>query len=158
MEKDPVRRFLERGGLWVATQFILLMAVFALSVIYQGGVQHDAVRWAGVTLLIVSGLCLFAGFRALGRQLTPFPKPADGGKVVQGGVYGWVRHPIYTGVLAGVWGWAVYYASWPGLVLAVVCVAFFDAKARREEAWLTNKYPEYAGYARQVSRFIPFLY
>jgi protein-S-isoprenylcysteine O-methyltransferase Ste14 len=34
----------------------------------------------------------------------------------------------------------------------------FDAKARREERWLRQKFPEYAGYERRVWRFVPWIY
>jgi protein-S-isoprenylcysteine O-methyltransferase Ste14 len=43
----------------------------------------------------------------------------------------------------------------PTALLAVL----FDLKARREEAWLIERFPEYADYrARTPRRFVPWLY
>jgi protein-S-isoprenylcysteine O-methyltransferase Ste14 len=44
------------------------------------------------------------------------------------------------------------------LVLAAVLAVFLDAKARREEAWLKEVYPEYTIYAQQVKRLVPGVY
>ncbi len=44
------------------------------------------------------------------------------------------------------------------LALAGVVLLFFDAKARREEAWLVEKYSAYAAYRREVRKLLPGLY
>jgi protein-S-isoprenylcysteine O-methyltransferase Ste14 len=38
-----------------------------------------------------------------------------------------------------------------------LCFAFFDYKAGKEEAWLTQRHPEYADYARRVHKFVPWV-
>ena len=45
--------------------------------------------------------------------------------------------------------------SWPSLLVALVQVPFFQAKARREERWLCEKFAAYGNYMKQVPRFIP---
>jgi protein-S-isoprenylcysteine O-methyltransferase Ste14 len=50
---------------------------------------------------------------------------------------------------------------WGSAIALIVCLVeafFFDAKARREERWLAEKFPEYAGYCRRVRRLIPWVY
>lgn len=47
---------------------------------------------------------------------------------------------------------------WPALLVAAMLIPFFHAKARREERWLREKFPEYAEYERRVRRFIPWIY
>ena len=84
------------------------------------------------------------GVLALGRNLTPFPKPIEGGTLVTSGVYGIVRHPIYTGLILGTLGWGVFRSSLLGIALAVLLFVFFDLKSRREERWLAEAYPGYA--------------
>lgn len=137
---------------------VLLLLAFGLSPLYPGHGENLWARVLGCSLLGVGGWFLAAGFGALGRQLTPFPKPRADGQMIHSGVYGWVRHPIYTGVLAGVLGWALCWTSGPGLIVALFCAPFFDAKARREERWLKQKYPGYEDYSRRVRRFVPFIY
>ena len=59
-------------------------------------------------------------------------------------------------MLAGV-GWAVAMASVPSFLAAALLVAWLNAKARREEAWLAARFAEYAAYSARTSRFMPRL-
>ena len=94
----------------------------------------------------------------MGRQITPFPKPAEEGSVKQSGAYRLVRHPMYGGVLLMALGWSL--ASSP-LALApwTVAAGFLEAKRRREEAWLLEKHPEYEEYRASVRHsFVPYVW
>ena len=42
--------------------------------------------------------------------------------------------------------------------MAALLAVFMDAKARREEVWLRERYRAYDEYARKVKRLIPFVY
>jgi protein-S-isoprenylcysteine O-methyltransferase Ste14 len=35
---------------------------------------------------------------------------------------------------------------------------FFDAKSRKEEVWLTEKFADYANYSNSVKKLIPLIY
>jgi protein-S-isoprenylcysteine O-methyltransferase Ste14 len=113
---------------------------------------------AGIAALVAGVGLLLAGGAGLGKQLTPFPRPVDTGVLRQDGVYGFVRHPIYGGVLLLLLGWALV-SSPLTLIPFLLAAAFFDAKRRREEAWLVAKYPDYTAYSERVPRrFVPFLW
>jgi protein-S-isoprenylcysteine O-methyltransferase Ste14 len=107
----------------------------------------------GVGLVFALG-----GLLALGDNLSPLPHPKEGATLVQGGMYGVVRHPIYSGLVLGAFGWALINASLLTLVYAIVLFVFFDIKSRREERWLARKFPAYDGYRRRVRKLIPFVY
>jgi len=78
--------------------------------------------------------------------------------MVSTGVYGFVRHPIYAGLILGTIGWGLLAQTWLGVVLAAILFVFFDLKSRREEAWLVEKYPDYVEYRRRVKKLIPLVY
>jgi protein-S-isoprenylcysteine O-methyltransferase Ste14 len=106
----------------------------------------------------VAAGCGVAGKISLGRNLTPFPKPLASTQLVQTGIYGLIRHPLYAAVFCGAFGWALVWRSWPALVAALALGPLFDAKARVEERWLRQQFPEYAGYEQRVRRFVPWVY
>ena len=117
------------------------------------------VRLAAAGLSGAAGLYLFGdGVTRLGRQITPFPKPAEDGNVKRSGAYKLVRHPMYGGVLLIALAWSL--ASSP-LALApwAAAAAFLDAKRRHEEAWLLEEHPEYEEYRASVRHsFVPFVW
>lgn len=146
-----------RGELWVVGQFVLLAAIL-LSPSQIAGLPAwpEGLRWAGAALGLALGLAgvgvALAAARTLGASLTPFPRPRDGATLVQHGIYGVVRHPIYSGIVLGALGWSLLRASLPSLLLTLALALFFDRKARREEAWLLEAYPGYREYMARVRR------
>jgi len=149
-----------RGEGWVAIQ-VALFALLALAGTVGpawGDPWLAAGRVAG-TILLAAGLVIIAlGLLGLRENLTAVPRPVEGGRLIDTGVYGLVRHPIYTGIATAAAGWGLLAASPPALVVALVILLFFDAKSRREEAWLLAAYPGYAAYRRRVRKLIPFVY
>ena len=150
--------FFQRGGAWVLWQGVLLGSVISLAPCFRASGFHPASVFAGAVLMLLGAGVAVAGAVALGSNLTPFPMPADQAQLVRHGIYALIRHPLYTSVMAGALGWALVWQSWPALLVAAALIPFFRAKARREERWLREKFPDYAAYQRRVRRFIPWLY
>ncbi|GIV84483.1 MAG: hypothetical protein KatS3mg052_1490 [Candidatus Roseilinea sp.] len=155
--------FGSRGEGWVVAQFTLLPLLLAATwLVPIGAPWPSALGWLarGLGAVIAVGAAgLFAwGVMALGRNLTPNPKPLDEGYLVRTGAYAVVRHPIYAGVILGMLAIGLFLNSIVGLLSSVVLFIFFDLKSRREERWLREKYPEYADYCRRTRKFIPFVY
>ncbi|MEO5885006.1 MAG: isoprenylcysteine carboxylmethyltransferase family protein [Candidatus Limnocylindrales bacterium] len=123
---------------------------------WSGALQFAGI-FAGI-MGIAGGVILAArGIVDLGGSLTPLPHPRDDARLVETGVYGLVRHPIYGGLILGAVGWALMLASLAGLVASALLLAFFTLKAAREEAWLTTRFPGYPAYRTRTRRFIPWV-
>ena len=148
------------GEGWFAIQVMLL--ALALGAGLTGPAWSGAWRPTGavigIGLMTVGAALLLLGSSGLRANLTPFPRPRPGGRLVDAGVYGLIRHPIYAGVSVGTAGWSLVMASPAALGVAALLLAFFDLKARREEAWLVAEYPGYAAYRRRVRKLVPFVY
>ncbi len=162
----PSLHFLKgkRGEYLVALQFVLII-VFIFAPVWSpfiGERMLDAlapVRWSA---LVVFGTVAII-FAALGsfnirEYLTPLPYPVDHNQLVQHGIYAWVRHPLYSSQLFAALGWALYTLSLSHLLILALGFVFFDYKAGKEEAWLSERHPEYAEYAHRVRKFIPWIY
>jgi protein-S-isoprenylcysteine O-methyltransferase Ste14 len=152
------KRFVERGGWWLVTQTILMLAVAALGFVCVPETRHLSLIVIGLVFHAISAGCAIAGAMALGRNLTPFPKPPAGAQLVQHGIYRLIRHPLYLALICAAVGWSLIRSSWPAIAASVVLAVFFDAKARREERWMRRQFPDYARYEQRVRRFIPWIY
>lgn len=117
------------------------------------------VLWIPAAVLLALGAVAgVAGMLVLGVNRTPFPKPRRDSHLVRTGAYAFVRHPLYASLIALSLGWACLWGSGIGAVLALVQALLLDAKARREERWLREKFPGYAAYGAEVRRLIPWVY
>jgi protein-S-isoprenylcysteine O-methyltransferase Ste14 len=149
-----------RGEGWVIAQIVLFVLVAASGL--TGPAWHGSLRIAGVAaggLLMLCGAFLTArGILDLRESLTPFPKPLDNARLIESGAYRLVRHPIYGGGIAVAAGWGLVAAAPLTLLVALLMAGFFDLKSRREEVWLTERYPEYPAYRTRTRRLLPWIY
>jgi protein-S-isoprenylcysteine O-methyltransferase Ste14 len=101
----------------------------------------------GSAAVIAGAVVLVAAAVNLGRPLTALPTPAARSSLRTGGLYRFLPHPIYTGLLAVVAGGVLTSRSAVRLGLAVALLALLTRKARSEEDMLRRRYPEYEEYA-----------
>jgi protein-S-isoprenylcysteine O-methyltransferase Ste14 len=149
-----------RGGWWVLAQVPVMLGAFVVPLAW-GAASIDfanAIQIAGAVLTALGIVLAIAGLVALGSALTPFPRPLAHARLRQSGVYGWVRHPIYGGLIVATFGWAVAWLSLPGLLFGLVVLLFFDRKSAFEERLLRRRFPEYATYALRVRKLLPWIY
>ena len=153
----------QRGEAYVAVQAVLLGLI-----LFGPTGKETLPPWpaalsgpattCGLVLLVAGGLISVAAAVGLGRNLTPLPHPRNDCQLVETGLYGWVRHPIYCGLILAGFGWALFVQGWLTLAWAGLLLLFFDIKSRREEAWLMARFPSYAAYRQRVRKLIPYLY
>jgi protein-S-isoprenylcysteine O-methyltransferase Ste14 len=147
----------------VAGQLVLIGLVVVLGLpglqdLWRGGVIGWLWFAVGAGALVIGAWLLLRALADLGPSMTPFPRPRDDGRLVQSGIYGSLRHPIYAGRILGIVGWSAVARSPAAFVVTVLLAVFLDAKARREEAWLLDRYPPYADYRLRTKRFLPGVY
>jgi protein-S-isoprenylcysteine O-methyltransferase Ste14 len=153
-----------RGEAYVALQFVLIGLIFfspfqaLFSSPNWGGFPPLFYRVFGSFVVLYSTLFSGRAARALGKSLTPLPRPKKGARLVGRGAYAWIRHPIYTGILGMGLGWSLAWQSSPALLMTVLLFCLLDRKARREEGWLADAYPGYSAYQRRTRRFLPWIY
>ena len=149
-----------RGELYVVVQAILLIALFfgPKDIFGLPTMLNQTLWWIG-QILFYSGIVITIWAAILlGPNLTPLPKPKPSGEFIQSGLYRFVRHPIYFGVILVCFGWAGIEQTLYTLVLAIILLIFFDLKSRQEEIWLTEKFSEYDVYKQNTKKLIPFLH
>jgi protein-S-isoprenylcysteine O-methyltransferase Ste14 len=143
----------------MVAQVVLVALVVLVELLGPGWPQSVAfvLVLAGVAILALGIVLFLAGIFALGRSLTPFPKPSEEASLTEGGAYGFVRHPMYGGVILAIAGWSLTRTPL-GLVMTALAVLFLELKSRREEAWLVARYTGYEAYRQRVRwKFFPGL-
>lgn len=151
----------ERGGLWVAVQAALAGALLVAAIWDRGslGLAGGWFEWVGRALVLAGAVQALLGLRHLGSQLTAFPEPINRGRLVEHGIYGVVRHPLYGANVILIAGLALHQNSSWAIVVAVISAGFYAVKAISEEQRLVFRYPEYRAYEQRVtSRLIPFIF
>jgi protein-S-isoprenylcysteine O-methyltransferase Ste14 len=112
----------------------------------------------GISVGLISILVMLIAVVNLGKNLTPLPCPKDNAQLVQSGLYRYVRHPIYFGVLLAALAWLLIFPGAYILLYAIGLLILFDVKARREEVWLVERFPAYQDYQRRVKKLLPGIY
>jgi protein-S-isoprenylcysteine O-methyltransferase Ste14 len=80
----------------------------------------------------------------------------DSQKVVATGVYGLVRHPMYTGYLITILGIPLTLGSFWGLAFLIPCVVAVEIRIRDEEQLLEHELDGYLAYMQKVPcRLLP---
>ncbi len=158
MQPDADRAFdHDRVIAWtfVLVQLVLLAAIILL----PSGSDWVTPKWLsdGARVLSLIGLVVIGvGLINLGRSATPLPIPVQDGALRSNGLYRYVRHPIYTGVIAFAVGSAIPSDNVGVAASAVALVVWLSIKARWEERRLRARYPGYGAYADRTPRFIPW--
>jgi protein-S-isoprenylcysteine O-methyltransferase Ste14 len=108
----------------------------------------DVAAVVGLAVMIVAAL-------GLGRGLTAAPLPNAHARLRTSGLFQWVRHPIYSGLLLFVLARATTSESVTAAAAAVLLVGLLVVKAGWEERRLAMRFPDYVAYAARTPRFVP---
>ncbi len=115
--------------------------------------------WIGAAVTV--GGLLFAVWARLhlGRNWSSSVTIKQGHELITTGPYAVVRHPIYTGILAGFVGSAIALSQVRGLIgVALIFLAFWS-KLRMEEKWMRSQFGEtYTTYMHHTAALVPYLF
>ncbi|WP_340202317.1 methyltransferase family protein [Ascidiimonas sp. W6] len=109
----------------------------------------------GLVIAFSGFFVLSTALLQLNTNLSPFPTPKKGSKLIKNGLYSHIRHPIYTGILFTVFGIAIYLGSIYKIGIGFLLLLLFDVKVRYEEQLLRNKFHDYENYIKKTGRFLP---
>ena len=114
--------------------------------------------WLGAAITVAGILFAVWAREHLGRNWSRSVTIKKDHELISTGPYAVVRHPIYTGILAGFLGMAIAVCQVRGfLALAVMFLALW-VKLRMEEKWMRSQFGEtYASYARHTAAVVPYL-
>ena len=92
----------------------------------------------------------------LGRNWANQIRIYQGHTLVQTGMYGIVRHPLYASIILMFYGACLAYRNLAGIIaVSAVFVPFMAYRARQEEKLLIQKFPRYEQYRQRTGMFFP---
>jgi protein-S-isoprenylcysteine O-methyltransferase Ste14 len=183
MAKDG---FLKRHGIVrnAIKKDLLYFAIPAL-LVFSAGLIVSALNWingvvpapddlynqsgerVSLSILNIVGLLLFiigfsielAGQITLRRSYSSTLVIKDDHQLVTHGIYRFIRHPMYLGVIMVAVGIAAYSLSLGGIVIMLALVPIFLIRIKIEEKLLTDEFGDsYLSYKKSTRKLIPFLY
>jgi protein-S-isoprenylcysteine O-methyltransferase Ste14 len=142
--------------IYVTIQFILFLVYVILP--STGYFNFPSILiYLGLIIFSIGLIILTLALLQLNKNLSPFPAPKTNGQLLSNGVYKWMRHPIYSGIILFTFGYAIYSKNEYRLMISVALFALFYFKSKYEEELLQNKFPTYNSYQQITSRFFPFI-
>lgn len=120
--------------------------------------ESPGVLWAGMLVTALGvGIGVWARL-SLGTNWSSMVTLKKGHELVRTGLYRWIRHPIYTGILLAFLGTELIQGHVRGLLGFVILWLSFYFKARREENFLRQEFGEgFEEHARHTGMFLPKL-
>jgi len=114
-------------------------------------------EWIAGLLLTALGVGISIWARlSLGANWSGMVTLKNNHELVREGLYRWIRHPIYTGILLGMIGTAMIRGHLRGWIGMAIVFAGFYLKARREERFLHEEFGAgFEEHSRQTGMFLP---
>ena len=158
-----IKKLFQNGATYVLIQAGLLGILFLGPTDWWGILPlsqsvSETLKMIALILFPLGVLIAIVAAIQLKRNLTPLPMPVEHGELIQTGLYAYVRHPIYLGVILMALAWFLHTQAVLTLVEFIAVMIFFEVKSRQEEYWMVQVYPEYAGYQRRTAKLVPRVY
>jgi protein-S-isoprenylcysteine O-methyltransferase Ste14 len=113
-------------------------------------------RYLGLGLCIAGIVVRLLALAKLGDYFSAYVTLQDEHQLVQSGIYGTIRHPLYLSLLLAGPGFALVFASllvWP---ILVVTAGFVFTRIRQEDQLLESRFGgEFREYRRRVGALLP---
>ncbi len=113
---------------------------FMLYMLMVGMPVGSLVTFVGVLLILL-------GWREIYRTRN---------QLVTRGVYGYLRHPQYLGIILVAGGWLIHWPTIPGIVLWPLLVLLYYRLSKREDQYLAETFgTQYSEYAQRTPMLFP---
>ena len=154
----------DRSNRWVIAAFGVIGLMLAIVPPYADRrdfltIDGETIRWFGVALSAAGGALRIWPVYVLGKRFSGLVAIQPGHTLVTDGVYRFIRHPSYLGLVLNSLGWALAFRSGVGLLLTTLLIPPLIARIGSEETLLSSQFGEaYEDYCKQTWRLVPGVY
>ncbi len=121
---------------------------------------QPVLAWLGVVVLLAALVLFRVTHKQLGRNWSVTLETRAKHALVTDGLYGYVRHPMYSSFLLSAVAQALLLPNWIAGLSGLVGIAIlFFYRVDKEEAMMTETFgDDYRAYMRRTARVVPWLY
>ena len=122
--------------------------------------QHTSLQNVTVVILLIAGLIVaILARRTLAGNWSGAVALKEDHKLITTGLYQYVRHPIYTGMLLMIIGTALSLGTLGAMIGFLIILLGVLLKLNEEEALMTEYFAqEYKSYKKRTKTLIPFIW
>lgn len=112
--------------------------------------------YIGTILGLIGGMLVIYGWKRIHKQY--WSKEQGQGKLVTKGIYAYIRHPQYSGLLLITFGLLVHWATIPILIMWPILFLMYYRLAKKEEKEMEKEFGlEYTNYKKKTGMFLPHI-
>lgn len=142
---------------------MVTLSVSGLAGLVPGTTISGLFPWlsmVALVLMIFGYILRWVAIRQLSQFFTVNVQIQSGHKLIQTGLYAYMRHPSYTGALIMFFAISLCYYNWLAIIFIMAPItAAFLYRINVEESALSSAFGEtYVEYCKRVKRLIPFVY
>jgi protein-S-isoprenylcysteine O-methyltransferase Ste14 len=112
--------------------------------------------YIGSIISLIGGILVIYGWKQIHKLY--WSKEEGQGKLVIKGIYAYIRHPQYTGLLLITLGLLVHWATIPILIMWPILLLMYYRLAKKEEKAMEKEFgTEYTRYKEETGMFLPHI-
>ncbi len=146
--------------IWFAIIFSITAGIVIATKFNVPILTNNLLTYFGLVLIIAGIIIRFAAIRTLGKFFTVNLSIDHEHRLVNNGLYKYIRHPAYSGSMLSFLGRGLNFNNW--LCLFVIIIPVFSAFIYRirveEHLLIQQKELNYRGYIKHTKKLIPFIY
>jgi protein-S-isoprenylcysteine O-methyltransferase Ste14 len=149
--------FRQHGAyMFMAAEGLLVLFIFNAGSMFESAFSSRQVfSWALIALSASLALSGFYGLKRYGRAVQDWE---DTTRLVQEGVFRYIRHPLYASLMLLAVGMLLKDVSLRAAAACLLTIGFLVAASRAEEGENTAKFgKEYERYTCDTKRYLPFI-
>jgi len=161
--KMPDTKQLDKNSItiiWVTIIISITASVFVAIFINVPILNNNLLKYTGVVMIVVGVILRLVAIGTLGKFFTVNLAIDNEHRLIDTGLYKYIRHPSYSGSLLSFLGLALYFNNWICLVVILIpIVSVFIYRINIEERLLLQQPGlHYDAYCKRTKRLIPFVY
>jgi protein-S-isoprenylcysteine O-methyltransferase Ste14 len=146
--------------IWIAIVGSMTLGIVSASYWVVPIISTNLLLYSGSVLILAGMVIRFTAIRSLGKFFTVDLAIQGDHRLIQAGLYKYIRHPSYSGSLLSFVGFSLSLNNWLSLIIIMlpILVTFIN-RINIEEKLLHKQFgSEYEEYTKRTKRLIPLIY